>query len=61
MEADEHDFFSGMPSKRQQSWGATIAIVVIVLMIVLGAYYAWNKRVAKLHAAAQATSTPVLP
>ena len=57
MEAREHESFPGMPSARQQSWGATIAIVVIVLMITIGARYAWNKRVAKLRQAPTATST----
>lgn len=36
-----------MPSRRQQSWGALISIVVIVLMVVVGAFYAWGKRVAQ--------------
>jgi hypothetical protein len=37
----------GMPSQKAQSWGAVISIIVIVLMIVVGAFYAWGKRVAK--------------
>ncbi|MDO8408215.1 MAG: hypothetical protein Q7S95_03210 [bacterium] len=36
-----------MPSTKQQSWGALISIVVIVLMIVVGAFYAWGKRIAQ--------------
>ncbi len=28
----------------QQSWGAIIAMVVILAMVIIGAYYAWNKR-----------------
>ncbi|MCX6790122.1 MAG: hypothetical protein NTV60_01190 [Candidatus Kaiserbacteria bacterium] len=34
----------GVPSAKQQSWGVVISIVVIVLMIVIGAFYAWGKR-----------------
>lgn len=37
----------GIPSKKAQSWGAVLSIVVIVLMIVVGAFYAWGKRVAQ--------------
>jgi len=37
-----------MPSKKQQSWGALISIVVIVLMVVTGAFYAWGKRIAEV-------------
>ncbi|VAW32914.1 hypothetical protein MNBD_CPR01-180 [hydrothermal vent metagenome] len=32
----------------QQSWGAVLAIFIILIMIVLGAIYAWNKRVASM-------------
>jgi NADH:ubiquinone oxidoreductase subunit 3 (subunit A) len=38
---------TGMPSPKRQSWGALISIIVIVLMIVIGAYYAWEKRIAE--------------
>ncbi len=34
----------------QQSWGAIIAMIIIVLMIVVGAFYAWGKRVAEERA-----------
>lgn len=37
----------GIPSKKAQSWGAILSIIVIVLMIVVGAFYAWGKRVAQ--------------
>lgn len=40
---------SAMPSQRAQSWGAVISIVVIVLMVVGGAFYAWGKRVAETN------------
>ena len=36
-----------MPSPAQQSWGALISIVVIVLMVVVGAFYAWGQRVSE--------------
>lgn len=36
-----------LPSKRQQSWGALISIIVIMLMIIVGAFYAWSKRIAE--------------
>jgi len=36
-----------MPSPAQQSWGALISIIVIVLMIVVGAFYAWGERIAE--------------
>ncbi len=34
-----------LPSKRQQSWGALLSIIIILVMVVLGAYYAFEKRV----------------
>jgi len=37
-----------VPSSKQQSWGALISIVVIVCMIVVGAFYAWGKRIAEV-------------
>lgn len=37
----------GIPSKKAQSWGAVISIVVIVLMIIIGAFYAWGKRISQ--------------
>jgi hypothetical protein len=39
------DPLPGVPSAKQQSWGVVISIVVIVLMIVIGAFYAWGKRI----------------
>lgn len=35
------------PTPGQQSWGAVISIVVIVLMIVIGAFYSWGKRISE--------------
>ena len=37
----------GTPSASQQSWGVVISIVVIVGMIVVGAFYAWGKRISE--------------
>jgi hypothetical protein len=31
------------PSPARQSWGALLSIIVILGMIVVGAYYAWSK------------------
>ncbi len=38
---------SQMPSPKAQSWGAFISIVIIVLMIIIGAFYAWGKRISE--------------
>jgi hypothetical protein len=40
----------GVPSAKAQSWGVLISIVVIVLMVVIGAWYAWNQRIAEQNA-----------
>lgn len=40
----------GVPSPQAQSWGTVISIVVIVLMIVVGAFYAWGERIAEENA-----------
>jgi hypothetical protein len=37
----------GVPSPAQQSWGAVISIVIIVLMVIIGAFYAWGQRIAQ--------------
>lgn len=37
-------------TSKQQSWGTVISIAVIVLMIVVGAFYAWGKRIAEERA-----------
>ena len=37
----------GIPSPKAQSWGAVISIIIIVLMIIIGAFYAWGKRIAQ--------------
>lgn len=38
------------PTSVQQSWGAIISIVIIVLMIIMGAYYSYSKRAAEINA-----------
>ncbi len=40
----------GVPSQKAQSWGAIISIVIIVLMIIIGAFYSWGKRIAQENA-----------
>lgn len=37
----------GMPSPAQQQWGVVISILIIVLMIIVGAFYAWGQRIAQ--------------
>src|SRR3989338_11447523 len=44
----------GVPSPKQQQWGVLISIVIIVLMIIIGAFYSWGKRIAQEQA-------PVIP
>ncbi len=38
---------SGTPSVKQQQWGVVISIVIIVLMIIVGAFYAWGERISQ--------------
>lgn len=40
----------GTPSPQAQSWGTVISIIIIVLMIIVGAFYAWGKRIAQENA-----------
>ncbi|MDE1919794.1 MAG: hypothetical protein KGH56_03865, partial [Patescibacteria group bacterium] len=44
----------GVPSPKAQSWGALISIVVIVLMVIIGAFYAWGKRISETNIPASA-------
>lgn len=37
----------GVPSPAQQQWGVVISIVIIVLMVIIGAFYAWGERIAQ--------------
>ncbi len=36
-----------MPSPKAQSWGAVISIIIIVLMVIIGAFYAWGERISE--------------
>ena len=47
----------GVPSAKAQSWGVVISIVVIVLMITIGAFYAWGQRIAENDAFVQSAAT----
>lgn len=38
---------SSAPVRKNTSWGAIIAILLILAMVVVGAFYAWGKRVAE--------------
>ena len=38
------------PTPQQQSWGTVISILIIVAMIVIGAFYAWDKRITEQNA-----------
>ncbi|HCR52425.1 TPA: hypothetical protein DIV48_02130 [Candidatus Kaiserbacteria bacterium] len=42
--------FPGTPSPKAQSWGVVISIIIIMLMIIVGAFYAWGKRIAQERA-----------
>ncbi|HUY05318.1 MAG TPA: hypothetical protein VMV62_01200 [Candidatus Paceibacterota bacterium] len=37
----------GVPSPKQQQWGVLVSIIIIVMMIIVGAFYAWGKRIAQ--------------
>lgn len=37
----------GVPSKEAQQWGVVISIAIIVLMVIVGAFYAWGERIAQ--------------
>jgi hypothetical protein len=51
------DVSAKMPSTRQQSWGVVVSIVVIVGMIIMGAFYAWGERIAEERALTMPTET----
>ena len=48
----------GVPSPKAQSWGTIVSIVIIVAMIVIGAFYAWNDRTAQNGAFTDPTTIP---
>lgn len=41
---------SDISPPKAQSWGAVMAIIIIVLMITIGAFYSWSKRVVEENA-----------
>jgi len=47
---------SPMPSPKAQSWGAVISIIIIVLMIIIGAFYAWGQRVSQNNVPFESTA-----
>jgi hypothetical protein len=54
---EKKTFPPGVPSPKQQSWGLLISIVVIVLMVVIGAFYAWGQRIAQNEAFTASAAT----
>jgi len=46
-------------TEKQQSWGALIAVFVILAMIVAGAFYAWGKRVSHEYTTNNTSTTTV--
>ena len=50
MDDNEKLLSPGTPSPQAQSWGALLSIIVIVLMILIGAFYAWGERIAQNRA-----------
>jgi hypothetical protein len=59
MDNEEKLLPPGVPSPQAQSWGAVISIVIIVLMIIIGAFYSWGKRIAQNNAYTSATTTDI--
>jgi hypothetical protein len=49
---DEHPQ-QGVPSRKAQSWGTVISMIVIVLMIIIGAFYEWSHRFEQVPAPQQ--------
>lgn len=47
MPGAKSDLAPGVPSSKRQSWGAVLSIIVIMLMIIIGAFYTWGKRIAE--------------
>ncbi|MFA5942356.1 MAG: hypothetical protein WC798_01650 [Candidatus Paceibacterota bacterium] len=46
---------AAVPSRKAQSWGAFISIIVIVLMIIIGAFYAWGQRISESNLPIEST------
>jgi len=47
-----------MPSPKAQSWGTLASIIIILLMVVVGAFYAWGKRIASQAVPEVPSATP---
>ena len=45
------------PTPKNASWGAIISIIVILAMIVIGAFYAWGQRIDQDRSVTQAVSS----
>ncbi len=37
----------GVPSPAAQQWSVVISIVIIMLMVIIGAFYAWGERISQ--------------
>jgi hypothetical protein len=48
---------AGVPSPQAQSWGAVVSIIIIMLMVIIGAFYAWGERIAQDRALGTPTTT----
>ncbi|MCX6786956.1 MAG: hypothetical protein NTY93_00280 [Candidatus Kaiserbacteria bacterium] len=46
-----------MPSPQAQSWGVIISIIIIVMMIVVGAFYSWGQRISQEQAPVEPTAS----
>ena len=55
---DEKTLPTGVPSPKAQSWGAVISIVLIMLMVIIGAFYAWGQRIAQERSFPVSSTTP---
>ncbi|HET9641331.1 MAG TPA: hypothetical protein VFP46_00570 [Candidatus Paceibacterota bacterium] len=49
----------GAPSAKAQSWGVVISIVIIVLMILIGAFYSWGKRITEQNSLITQTASDI--
>jgi len=45
-----------VPTPSQQSWGTIISIIIIVLMIIIGAFYAWGQRISQNNIPTESTT-----
>jgi hypothetical protein len=55
----EKEIQEAIPTPKNASWGAIISIIVILAMIVIGAFYAWGKRVDEERVTTQPTSATI--